>query len=109
MKKDVQATEAANFKDPDSFVFKDGREWLRGKDWEARKRELWARCGGRCEGIVPFSGLRCWHEAQDPDHVIPRRTARDDRLSNLMALCRDCHDFKHQEKQPQWTKRGEQK
>lgn len=90
MKAARQATEARNFKDPRSYVAKDGRELLLGsgnKDWEDRKRELWKRCGGRCE--YTLGNWRCVHACQIPAHVIPRKdiTQRDDRMSNLKGYC----------------------
>ena len=103
-KRDVQATEAANFFSPKSYVDKQGGEVLFGLDWKERKGQLWARCGGRCEQITS-DGMRCRSEAHDPDHIIPRSKGRNDALSNLQALCRLHHDLKHPEKQPQWSKR----
>jgi hypothetical protein len=99
MKADRQATEAAHFLDPDSFVFKDGREWLRNKDWEARKQELWDRAGGKCEDIVPYSNLRCSQEGIHPHHLRKKSVAHDDRLANLMLICADHHRLMHPEKQ----------
>ena len=102
MKKDVQLTEARRFEDERSFVFKDGRERLVGLDWRNRVAELRVRCGGRCEyveyiynslGLRKIRGTRCSREAADPHHVIPRSKGRDDRLSNLQALCRYHHDL----------------
>ena len=98
-KADRQATEAKRFKDSNSFVFKDGREWLEGADWDARRFELLQRCRGMCEyewegasinGNGPLK-LRCRRDAEDPHHKILRSIARDDRLSNLMAVCRHHH------------------
>jgi hypothetical protein len=86
---DREATEARKFQDPHSFVFKDGREWLEGKDWDARRFELLVRCHGQCENII--GGHRCWRECADPHHVELRSIKRDDRIENLLALCRPCH------------------
>jgi hypothetical protein len=100
MKKDRQLTEAARFEDSRSFVFKDGREQLAGYDWNQRKKELRDRSKGRCEMHVKAgsqeSGItiaRCQAAADDPHHIIPRSKGRDDRLSNLMALCRYHHNL----------------
>lgn len=87
------------YTDPKSFVRPDGTEVLKGEDWKRRKLELWARCGGRCEKqspwkVWPWSGPameRCTADADDPHHVILRSKGRDDRLENLLALCRNCH------------------
>lgn len=108
MKRDRQATEAANFIDPRSYVGPDGREVLYREDWDIRKAELWQRAGARCEQILE-DGTRCRRMGRDPDHKIKRRTkgsnTRDDRLSNLQLLCGRCHELKHPEKYPRWTKR----
>jgi 5-methylcytosine-specific restriction endonuclease McrA len=97
LKADKQATEARRFEDESSFVFKDGRERLVGLDWKMRVDELRERSGGRCEALDTISAkvgeLRCWQEAVDPHHIIPRSKGRDDRLSNLQALCRYHHDL----------------
>jgi hypothetical protein len=90
MKRDIYATAVARFEDARSFVFKDGREQLCGYDWKMRKLELFKRCEGRCEYIRP-NGFRCLCDADDPHHLTPRRIARDDRLENLIGICRVCH------------------
>jgi len=105
VKRDVQATEAAHFQDPRSYVAKDGREVLYKEDWEARKDELRMRSGGKCEAMLLFG--RCMNWAAHPDHIIKRSKARDDRMSNLQALCIGCHRAKHPEKEPRWTKRSQ--
>jgi hypothetical protein len=105
MKADRQATAARHFKDPGSFVFKDGRERLAGKDWEARKLELWERCRGFCEWQNEYQAWACAHPAADPHHKIRRSVSRDDRLDNLLALCRFHHNLLD-ERKPRWTKRS---
>lgn len=98
MKRDEQATAAKHFKDPGSFVFKDGREWLEGEDWDNRRFELLQRARGQCEytwcpaGPSDAPMNRCFKDAQDPHHKILRSIARDDRMSNLLAVCRPHHD-----------------
>lgn len=87
------------YKDINSFVRLDGSEVLYGADWRKRKEELWERSGGRCESEEPWTVWpwgapaleRCTSEADDPHHVRARREQRDDRLSNLQALCRYHH------------------
>lgn len=102
MKADLQATEAMGFKDERSYLAPDSRQVLYGKDWEARKLQLWERCGGRCEeeGVLE----RCKNEAADPHHVIPRSKGRDDRIENLLALCRFHHNLLDK-RQPRWSNR----
>ena len=103
MKRDKRATEAARFEDPRSFVWKDGREQLVGLDWKMRKEELRQRAWDlgldevRCE-YRNSDGVRCRSEAADPHHVRPRRDGRDDRLTNLQALCRWHHELMDERK-----------
>jgi 5-methylcytosine-specific restriction endonuclease McrA len=95
---DREATAARRFENDKSCVNKDGTEKLFGLDWVARKEELWKRCRGRCET------KGCGGEAEDPHHLVKRSELRDDRLSNLRALCRRCHNIQHKERNPRWTR-----
>jgi hypothetical protein len=104
LKADKQVTEARRFEDERSFVFKDGRERLVGLDWEARKRELWARSGGRCEMSAMLGRMHvagCSGLSEEPHHVIARSKQRDDRMSNLAGLSHFCHDSLDPRK-PRW-------
>lgn len=76
-----------------SKVYRDGREWLVGKDWDQRRWELLRRCGGRCENIIQQFPIiiPCFRDAEDPHHVVLRSELRDDRMSNLLAVCAGCH------------------
>ena len=79
------------YTDPKSFVRNDGSEVLRGEDWRRRKRELWQRCGGQCEYRY-INGARCRGDCNDPHHHPRKRwPVRDDRLENLVGLCREHH------------------
>jgi hypothetical protein len=88
------------YREKDSIVWPDGREKLVGKDWRKRKIELFSRSRGWCEGcntLLPFQEMH-------PHHQVRRSILRDDRLENLKALCGDCHEKQHPEKQTRWTK-----
>ncbi len=117
--RDPELKKQRGYTHPKSYVRADGSEVLHGKDWTKRKKELWVRCGGRCEQIV-VNGVsirylsdrnwipqkeRCRSEAHDPHHIIPRSKRRDDRLSNLMALCRLHHELLDKRK-VRWSKRS---
>jgi hypothetical protein len=93
--KDPDAKVRLGYTDPDSVVWADGREWLRNADWRKRVDELRERSGGRCEYNEPgvLGWAICRAEAADPHHIIKRSVLRDDRLSNLQALCRYHHDL----------------
>ncbi len=91
LKRDKQATEARHFLDPRSYVAQDldcpGREVLYGKDWKARKKELWERAGGQCEYLYPQNNARCREDCRIPSHIIPRHPKRNDLMNNLKAYC----------------------
>lgn len=62
------------------------RRWiLKGTAWGKMKRLVYDRAGGLCECCR-------WQEAADAHHIIFRSEHRDDRETNLIALCRCCHD-----------------
>jgi hypothetical protein len=91
MKSDVPATRARKFKHPKSHVTPDGREVLHGDDWDDRRFELLQRSRGQCE--YSATGTRCTREAADPHHVELRSILRNDKLSNLLAVCRRHHEI----------------
>lgn len=88
---------ARGFANKKSYVRFDLSEVLYGNDWKQRVAELLARCGGRCEKIVAVNyeneQIRCRNEVADPHHIVKRSKYRDDRLSNLQALCRMHHEL----------------
>lgn len=108
VKKDLQATAEKHFEDKRSYVAKDGREILYGKDWTARKLEVWERGKGRCERMVGTRldkiYERCRNEMTEPHHIVKRSKQRDDRLANLEGLCHLHHDLLDPRK-PQWSNR----
>lgn len=98
VKRDVAATEAMQFVEKKSHVCKDGRHILFGLDWKRRVKQLRDRCGGQCEyemteyrGSERIMTIRCQREAADPHHIKLRSRGRDDRLTNLMGICRHHH------------------
>ena len=107
--RDIEATRNRHFKDSRSYVRTDQSEVLHGKDWTARKHELWQRCGGRCEmqkrtyhkRIGEQTFPRCAKEATEPHHIIARSEFRDDRMKNLLALCHECH-ASFEKRIPRW-------
>ena len=88
--KSPELKRARGYSDPKSIVWADGREVLRGKDWTHRVFELMQRAGNRCQWAESAGG-RCPKDADDPHHVKQRSKGRDDRLENLLALCREHH------------------
>ncbi|MGC2695248.1 MAG: hypothetical protein WA738_05595 [Candidatus Angelobacter sp.] len=77
------------FQDKRSYTKADGAEVLYGRDWDERRFELLQRSRGTCENVI--NGVRCRHDCEDPHHMELRSVRRDDRLSNLLAVCRQCH------------------
>lgn len=62
------------------------RHWiLKGMAWAKMKRLVYDRAGRLCECCR-------MREAVDAHHIIFRSEHRDDRETNLIALCRSCHD-----------------
>jgi len=94
------------YTDPRSYVRNDGSEVLYGRDWTARKREIWERGNGKCEKLVEWGvekQIYCRSEMHDPHHIKPRSKGRDDRASNLIGLCRLHHSLLDYRK-PRWSK-----
>ena len=108
MKADRQLTEQRQFVERKSYVAADGREVLYKLDWKRRVKQLQDRCGGRCEHIFKTAAgeeMRCSRAAAHAHHVVKRSKGRDDRISNLVALCIFHHVEMHPEKQIQGVKR----
>jgi hypothetical protein len=107
--RDEQEKIRRGYTDPSSYVQRDGSEKLVGEDWRRRVEELRERSGGRCERRyttpdAPRMVFRCCMEARDPHHKVKRSIRRDDRLSNLEALCPAHHDEEDGRK-VKWTQR----
>lgn len=95
-KADRQLTEQRQFVERRSYVCRDGREVLTGLDWQRRLQQLRNRCQGRCEYIFKTADgeeMRCARPAQDPHHIKLRSKGRDDRMENLLAVCRHHHQI----------------
>ena len=97
--KDIEATIAAQFEDPDSRITLDGREILKGRDWAARSYMVWCRGNGRCE----HPGCRSM--MMEPHHIIRRSKGRDDRMANLVGLCHHHHSLLDP-RRPMWSKQS---
>src|SRR6516165_151461 len=105
--RDRELKEQRGYADPQTIVWGDGREWLRGKDWANRKYALLIRSKGKCERTAILGKAhaeRCSGAAEEPHHIISRWTSRDDRLSNLAALSHACHRAEDK-RQPRWSSR----
>ena len=86
---------------------RDGREILFGLDWCDRVQECFRRDKGVCHTLIGEVGgveLICGRPAVDVHHVIKRSKLRDDRMANLLSVCRICHDDHfHPEKQTRFA------
>lgn len=99
---DFEAKQRLGYKERLTKVFYDGREVLKGRDWQKRVRELKTRDRQKCQIARLVPGRKCSNKGTDPHHVRARSDSRDDRLENLILLCRECHRFIDPRK-PQWT------
>lgn len=74
----------------------DGREKLTGYQWTKRVRELKARAEGWCEATVIIEHPRHYiGDEGDTHHIVKRSKSRDDRLQNLLWVCRAAHNEIH--------------
>jgi 5-methylcytosine-specific restriction endonuclease McrA len=67
------------------FTKKDG--W-----WTIRKK-VEERSGNRCEARK--NGVRCNAPGNEVHHIIALSKGGTNSMSNLLMLCRDCHDRRH--------------
>lgn len=65
--------------------------------WEASKKVVLARAGGRCENPWCRRATRL-----DVHHIVKRSHGRDDSPLNLVALCRPCHALTDLPKATSW-------
>ena len=89
-----------------SKVTNDGREILRGKDYQKRRLQVWELASRRCQGTVTKYGENlpgwCGRLLRLEDahiHHVKKRTAlggRDDSIHNLTLLCPECHSRIHE-------------
>lgn len=107
MKRDAQATIAADFKDPRSYVRGDGGLKLYGKDMELQRENVYRRDGGRCMLIASprCRGFASWNDGE-MDHIVGRGKRGSDDLGNLRWTCKPCHRFRHIH--PKWGEKKEQ-
>jgi 5-methylcytosine-specific restriction endonuclease McrA len=114
-KRDLSATQDAGFLDPRSFISRDGGLFLYGKDWGPHREKLFIRTRGQCEQMTfvgsernPLSTkyTRCVHainlDSMESHHVIERKDGGSDDLSNLLGICRPCHQRAHAWRQPRF-------
>lgn len=73
------------------------RRWiLTGNAWREMNRLIYDRGNGVCECCEQ-------REMEDAHHIIFRSKHRDDRETNLIGLCRQCHDlYAHGEDRGIW-------
>ena len=57
------------------------QEYLRIREW------LWEQKGRTC--------IYCGKPAEEFHHIVPRHMGGDNRLSNIVPLCRECHSKAH--------------
>lgn len=104
-KRDALATALRNFLDPDSFISRDGREFLAGEDVSVRRHEVWERCGGFCERMGCNRNIS--EETMHTHHIRHRSKGGSESLNNLEALCGRCHKKSHANRELQWSGKRE--
>ena len=111
---DKEATAAAGFLDERSYVkrTKDGelRYYRFGEDMRQLRLETFARSKGYCEMPIPGGpGARCnrniaW-ETMELDHNPSLANDGDDSLEGVRAICRGCHQIRHN-RTTKWTRKA---
>lgn len=97
---DMEATAARKFRNPKSRMMQDGREILYGLDYQLRVREVLERDHYGCQWPCAPHPKPCGAPSTNhPHHIVKRSQLRDDRASNLMAICEEHHRLAHPEKQ----------
>ena len=62
------------------------------KWWDIRKK-VFDRDGGKC--IAVLGGRKCGQKAVDVHHILPLSRGGTTTMSNLMSLCKTCHEARH--------------
>jgi 5-methylcytosine-specific restriction enzyme A len=59
--------------------------------WQQRRREVWTRDGGQCQGPHCVGAPPIPLEAAHIDHIVPLSKGGGNSHGNLRTLCRRCH------------------
>jgi hypothetical protein len=73
------------------------REYMMSLEWAQRREAVMGRCGGMCE-------KDCGRRAIDVHHRTYIRVGRE-KLTDLIAMCRTCHQDEHGGKQFKSTRK----
>lgn len=65
--------------------------YLASAEWRDKRKQVWDRAKGTCE--------ECGGRGRDVHHQTYARIG-DERLEDLILLCRECHEAKHPKKVP---------
>jgi hypothetical protein len=79
--------ETGEFECHESYIRRDGAEFLFGCDKVRRYVEIFERDGHRCTACARLLEFRQMH----PHHKLERSKGGDDSLENLTTLCGACH------------------
>lgn len=65
-----------------------------GPNWWDIRAEVFARDEGKCQDIGARGG-KCGKPGSDVHHVVPLSRGGTTTKSNLITLCKDCHERRH--------------
>ena len=74
------------------------REYLRSEIWLKKRRLVMRRAGGMCEGCGERRATEVHHMTYPPYWPGSAEWIRNEKLFDLKAVCRQCHEDKHLEK-----------
>lgn len=79
-------------------VFKDYDSYLKGKHWKLKKKEFYNHNERKC--------VKCGKTTELHVHHMTYENIGNESLSDLICLCRDCHNKVHDKKPQKKKKRG---
>lgn len=73
-------------------IVRDSYSNIKSSWWVLRKKVV-DRDGGKCKGKV--GGVFCNKPAREVHHIIPLARGGVSEMSNLISLCKSCHEARH--------------
>ncbi|OJF99976.1 HNH endonuclease [Pararhizobium antarcticum] len=88
---DIRQVHARKQFERDNSWFRDYDDYLKSEAWKAKRRLIFARSGGKCEGCGIASATQVHH--------LTYAHAKQEFLFELVAVCDACHDRLHGDRQ----------